>query len=88
MFTKIWILYEDLKPLWRFEVFLKAWNLYEDLEPLHNMFKTVIKIWNRYKDLKPLLRFLKAVITEKYTVYGIRYTLCDLLSATDDIQVM
>ena len=30
----------------------------------------------------------KAVITQKYTLNGIRYTLYDLLSATDDIQVM
>ena len=36
----------------------------------------------------PWIHVHKAVITLKYTVYGIRYTLYDLLSATDDNQVM
>ena len=44
--------------------------------------------WNIHNDLKLFFIVHKAVITEDYTVYGIRYTLYDLLSATDNFQVM
>ncbi len=38
-----------------------------------------------YNTLLEIFAFLMAVITQKYTLYGIRYKLYDLLSATDEI---